>query len=184
MKIGAFGMLVIVVSCALLGAIGASYYSDSLKSDQKKIAEFYSVEHAVSISPSDFTHQLDLGIIPGYLVDLRTKEAYAAGHMITAVNIPAGELSQADILAEFRKLPTDKPLILYCYSGYCMLSKNVGNFLSKNGIFPKHLTAGWYEINRDFSAYVVKGSLPGQIALAQNGTNGICPPNQIGSFAC
>jgi rhodanese-related sulfurtransferase len=185
MKIGLFTFIAIIAASALFGAMGAIYYLDSnSKTENKLIADFYEAEHAVSISPSDFAHYLDIGIIPGQLVDLRAKGAYESGHMITAINIPAGEMGSDEVLAAFSKLPLDKPVIVYCYSSYCMLSKNVGNFLAQKGIFVKHLTAGWYEINRDFSTYIVKGPLPGTPTNIANGTNGLCPPNQIGSFGC
>ena len=38
---------------------------------------------------------------------------YAAGHIAGAVNIPYGKGMQE----ELAKLPTDKPVIVYCYSG-------------------------------------------------------------------
>ena len=48
------------------------------------------------------------------LVDTRSAEHFQAGHIVNAVNIPAGELDQAT-----KKLPKSKkrPVIVYCQSG-------------------------------------------------------------------
>lgn len=46
------------------------------------------------------------------LVDVRTREEFASGHIAGAVNIPVDQISSR--LSEF---PTDKPIVLYCRSG-------------------------------------------------------------------
>ena len=46
------------------------------------------------------------------VIDLRTAEDYAKGHIKGAVNIPLAQLPQ-----NLDKLPMDKTLMLYCYSG-------------------------------------------------------------------
>ncbi len=47
------------------------------------------------------------------MVDLRSAEDYAAGHIEGAINLPYGKGMQEN----FSILPTDKTLILQCYSG-------------------------------------------------------------------
>lgn len=47
------------------------------------------------------------------LVDVRTREEFAAGHLTGAVNIPVQEL--AERLGELE--PRDRPIVLYCRSG-------------------------------------------------------------------
>lgn len=47
------------------------------------------------------------------LLDVRTPEEFAAGHVLGAVNIPVDELERR--LGELG--PTDSPLVLYCHSG-------------------------------------------------------------------
>lgn len=46
------------------------------------------------------------------VIDMRSAEDYAKGHMKGAVNIPLGTFA-----ANINKLPMDKTLMLYCYSG-------------------------------------------------------------------
>lgn len=46
------------------------------------------------------------------LVDVRTREEFASGHIAGAVNIPLDQIS-----ARLSEFPTDKPIVLYCRSG-------------------------------------------------------------------
>jgi rhodanese-related sulfurtransferase len=146
--------------------------------------EFYSAEVAASISPSDYLYQLRTGKSPGILVDLRTPQEYAAGHMVTAVNIPAGQMDTAQLLAAYSKLPKNMSAISYCYSSYCMLSRNVGLALAENGIHAKHLTAGWLEIARDYKDYVINGTSPGTLSADQKINPFACDPALGGEFGC
>jgi len=65
-----------------------------------------------------------------------------------------------------------------------MLSRKVGKTLADKGIFSKHLTAGWLEIQRDYSGYVVNGSEPGSLSVSENETVGVCDPTGEGEFGC
>ncbi|MFA5930090.1 MAG: rhodanese-like domain-containing protein [Candidatus Micrarchaeia archaeon] len=146
--------------------------------------DFYAAETAVSISPSDYLYELRTGKQPGILVDLRTPSEYAAGHMVTAVNIPAGQMDTAQLLAAYSKLPKNATAINYCYSSYCMLSRSVGLALAENKIHAKHLTAGWLEIARDYSDYVVNGTTPGTLSANQTINPFTCDPSLGGEFGC
>ncbi|MFA7195623.1 MAG: rhodanese-like domain-containing protein [Candidatus Neomarinimicrobiota bacterium] len=46
------------------------------------------------------------------IIDLRSPEAYARGHIPTAVNMPSGE-----IMTRLKELPRSQYLIFYCESG-------------------------------------------------------------------
>jgi phage shock protein E len=50
---------------------------------------------------------------PKTLVDVRTPEEYAGGHVPGAINIPLDEVQSR--LDEFRNMP--KPVVAYCRSG-------------------------------------------------------------------
>jgi rhodanese-related sulfurtransferase len=184
-KLDAKGMAAFIVVAAIFGSL-ASVSVNSLipKSPNEMIKEFYSSETAVSVSPADYVAHLRQGKSDGLLVDLRTGGEYSAGHLVTAVNVPAGMMDEQQLVAAFRALPQDRPIITYCYSEYCMLSRNVGKALSDNGIYAKHLTAGWYEINRDFSAYIAKGTEPGALAANQTLPVNTCTPGGSGEFSC
>ena len=146
--------------------------------------DFYASETAVSVSPSDYLYELRTGKQPGVLVDLRTPQEYAAGHMVTAVNIPAGQMGTAQLVAAYSKLPKNMTAISYCYSSYCMLSRSVGLALAENGIHAKHMTAGWLEIARDYKDYVVNGTAAGSLSANQSINPFVCDPTQGGEFGC
>ncbi len=178
----------IVALCALIsvvfGSLGALAVQGLLpKSNNDLIREFYSAETAVSVSPSDYVSDLKAGKSDGLLVDLRSAGEYRAGHLVTAINVPAGGMDSAQLVAAFSRLPKGQTPITYCYSSYCMLSREVGHALADNGIYVKHLTAGWYEIKRDFSQYVVNGTAPGNLIPDANYTAGACDPAR-GEFGC
>jgi rhodanese-related sulfurtransferase len=48
------------------------------------------------------------------ILDIRKPEDYALGHIKGAVNIGAAKIFEPEILA---KLPKDRPIVVYCYSG-------------------------------------------------------------------
>ncbi len=146
--------------------------------------EFYATETAVSISPSDYLYEIRTGAHPGILVDLRTPDEYKAGHMVTAVNIPAGQMNTTQLLAAFSRLPANATAINYCYSSYCMLSRQVGLALAENGIHAKHMTAGWLEIARDYKDYVINGTMPGALSANQTINPFVCDPTLGGEFGC
>lgn len=168
------------------GALASLFVIDFLpKSDNQMIKEFYSTETVVSVSPSDFINDLEKGQVDGLLVDLRTSGEYNAGHLVTAINIPAGQMTVPELIAAYQNLPKDKPIISYCYSSYCMLSRKAGKVLADNGLYVKHLTAGWYEINRDFSAFIVNGSEPGTLNASQhNAPSSTCSITVVGGLTC
>ena len=67
--------------------------------------------HAADISPEKFL-KLDKSQLT--LLDVRTIEEYADGHIPTAINMPVGELSSL-----YSSLPEkDKQIVVYCRSGF------------------------------------------------------------------
>lgn len=53
-------------------------------------------------------------IAKGTLVDVRTPEEFANGHLEDAVNI---DWKSSDFRDQVRRIPRDKPLFLYCHKG-------------------------------------------------------------------
>jgi rhodanese-related sulfurtransferase len=64
------------------------------------------------LSPSAYQQQFISTAASHILVDVRTPEEYAEGHIAGSVNIPLQGLESR--LAE---LPTDRPIVFYCRSG-------------------------------------------------------------------
>jgi rhodanese-related sulfurtransferase len=50
-----------------------------------------------------------------FIVSVRAPDAYALGHIPGAINIPWTQIAKPENLA---KLPTDKPIVVYCYTGH------------------------------------------------------------------
>jgi rhodanese-related sulfurtransferase len=178
-------MAACAAACLLLGALGAYLALNFMPPSQEKMMkDFYATEVATSISPADFVSSPGNGNAGFLAVDLRSRQAYEAGHLITAINIPVEAMDSQQVIAAFSKLPKDKPIVTYCYSSYCMLSRQAGKVLSENGIYVKHMTAGWYEINRDYAGYVVIGTEPGAINATADYGGGACTANSSGQFSC
>jgi rhodanese-related sulfurtransferase len=180
--------LKLFIACIVIGAVAgavASYAVLALapRTDQSRISEFYSTENAVGVSPQDYIKALQGNHSMGLAVDLRDNASYLAGHLVGAVNIPAGQMNPPQVLNAFKKLPADKPVIVYCYSSYCMLSIEVGDYLAQNGIYVKHMNLGWAEIKQDFPDFLVNGSEPGYLSVNASGASTGCPATG-GGFGC
>ncbi|TAK03675.1 rhodanese-like domain-containing protein [Patescibacteria group bacterium] len=160
-------ILTIVVSVLLGAAAGAgsawgivSLLPARHASDAELIADFYRTESAVHVSPHGLRKMMDKGDDSFVLVDLRSAEEYALGHVTGAVSIPAykdkdtSAYDEVDRITEaFAALPKEKDVIVYCYSIPCMTGRKVGKMLAERGIFVKHLGIGWNEWKHDWTGW-------------------------------
>ncbi len=132
-----------------------------MSNDQNKlITTYYELENAALVSPHGLRKRMDKGDDSFLLVDVRSAEEYANCHIKGAINIPVysdpdtAVYHETDrMLSAFQALPTNKELIIYCYSKMCMSGKKVGKLLTKNGIFPKHLGIGWNEWRHSWKSW-------------------------------
>ena len=84
-------LIFIVLASAVVGALAALTVSNFLNSGNSGlIRDFYNTEVAVSVSPSDFINHLKAGQLDGLLIDLRSQKEYEKAHLVTSVNVPAG----------------------------------------------------------------------------------------------
>jgi phage shock protein E len=74
------------------------------------------------------------------IVDVRSKEEFASGHVEGAINIPLNEVPRR--VAEFDVM--SKPLVLCCLSGG--RSGQATQFLRDNGIEDVHNGGGWSQV--------------------------------------
>ncbi|WP_339070156.1 metalloregulator ArsR/SmtB family transcription factor [Pseudomonas idahonensis] len=72
------------------------------------------------------------------LLDVRSPEEFAQGHLPGAINIPMADLEQR--LAE---LSTDQELVAYCRGPYCVLSQNAAALLRAKGFKVRRLDEGF-----------------------------------------
>lgn len=157
-------------------------------------AEFYAEEAATHVSPHSIRERMDKGDDSFILVDIRAVEDYEREHIIGAINIDTSR-ALAETLEDFKALPADKEIIIYCYSTACMNGRKAGNFLAENGVYVKEMTVGWnewryawemwnYDTEWDdhkVEDYVVSGSEPG-IPTVKEEHEEACPVG--GSLGC
>ncbi|OLP58906.1 ArsR family transcriptional regulator [Xaviernesmea oryzae] len=74
------------------------------------------------------------------LLDVRSSEEYALGHLPSALNIPTDELEKRML-----ELPSDKEVVAYCRGPYCVLSTKAAELLNMKGFKVRRLAAGFPE---------------------------------------
>jgi rhodanese-related sulfurtransferase len=198
-------LISIVSSIVISSAVGYVVYQQLSKKPSKDqlIAEFYDIENAVYVSPHGLRKSMDKGEQHYTIVDLRSQQEYEKEHVVGAVNIPAysdpdtsayGEVDR--IVAEFKNLPKDKEIVVYCYSMPCMTGRKIGKMLTEHGIYVKHLGIGWnewryywnlwnHELEWDktnVEDYVVTGKEPGKAKKREG--NPLAPCTLDNTFGC
>lgn len=88
--------LVVIVVLVLLASRGTSTTADAVQ----------------SISPADYQTEYVNASVPHLLLDVRTPEEFASGHIQGAVNISVETLRQ-----RLNEVPREQPIIVYCRSG-------------------------------------------------------------------
>ncbi len=71
------------------------------------------------------------------ILDVRSPEAFAEGHLPTAINIPL-----ADLAGKLATLPKDKTLVTYCSNLTCALAPKAALVLAEKGFKVMELTGG------------------------------------------
>lgn len=80
----------------------------------KYFADAEAVEHkSFNFAPEKLLELVNAGNTDYTILSIRKAEDYATGHIAGAMNIPFGKGMQE----KFSEIPTDKPVVVYCYSG-------------------------------------------------------------------
>ena len=103
-----------------------------------KLDELYTnmPEHIFKIAEKEFVDMVVAGDAMTVL-DIRSAEDYAKGHVKGAVNVPWGPA----IAENLASIPTDKPVFLYCYTGQTAGQAVVT--LNVAGIEARSVNLGW-----------------------------------------
>ena len=72
------------------------------------------------------------------VLDVRSPEAFAEGHLPTAINIPL-----ADLAGKLATLPKDKTLVTYCSNLTCALAPKAALVLAEKGFKVMELFGGF-----------------------------------------
>ena len=197
-------VILAIVFGALAGALSTFVILNlQIPNQEDLIKDFYLTENAVHVSPHSIRKAMDKGDDSFILVDLRSQEEYEEEHIIWAVNIPAykdrdnsdyGAIERiVNSFGELKVKNPDKDIIVYCYSMPCMTGRKIGEMLTENGIYVKHLGIGWNEWRyfwnlwnhphewniTNVNDYVTSGKEPGTPKVKVNST--ACPiDNQFG----
>lgn len=194
-------VLLIGLTSGLVGGVfSVMVLQPYLHNDEYLIRDFYRTENAVHVSPHGLRKKIMEGKNDSILVDLRSAQEYEKEHIAGAVNIPAysdpdhSAYDEVDrIVSSFKALPSDKKIIVYCYSMPCMTGRKIGQMLTEHDIYVQHLGIGWNEWRYFWNLwnhegewdttkvedYVVSGEEPGSF----KGTPVITPCNE-GQFGC
>jgi L-ascorbate metabolism protein UlaG (beta-lactamase superfamily)/rhodanese-related sulfurtransferase len=136
------------------------------------IGLFAGCKDYTNLDPEEFSHEMASGNVA--VVDVRTADEYAAGHLPGASNC---DWYASDFMEKMLSAyPKDTPLAIYCRSG--KRSAAAAEKLSKAGYQVSNMLGGflaWTEENRPVTQYAVetfftKGGLPVTITLVKHGT--------------
>ncbi len=107
-------------------------------------AAYFEAKLAYEIGPIGLNQSIENGE-KLTIVDLRTPELFAKGHIPGAINLKYEELDK-----NLDKLSKDKTTVVYCYDIVCHLSAKAALELAKKGYKVKELEGGydsWTERN-------------------------------------
>ena len=133
---------------------------------QELIALYYRLEIAALVSPHSLRKRIGEGDTGFILIDLRSNEEFRQGRIRGARSIPAYRdpdtpaVDEKRIVQAFKDLPTQKEVIIYCYSKPCMTGRKVGDLLARSDIFVKHLGIGWNEWRHEWASWNHEHELP------------------------
>ena len=129
MKSNRILLIIVVIALVAVVAIGIFSLTNTAQPPATPAAVASVAEAAVVsglISPQNYTSQFVDGNAAHQLIDVRTPEEFASGHLPNAVNIPLDQLS-----GRLSEVSTEEPVVLYCRSGN--RSNQAANLLAAEG---------------------------------------------------
>lgn len=88
--------------------------------------------------PADVHADLSAGVADFVLVDARTREEFAAGHIPGAVNLSYREIDEATL----GMLPPDQLVVTYCWGPHCNAATKAAAALAALGYRVKEMLGG------------------------------------------
>ena len=102
-----------------------------------QLKRYFEMKLAAELGPHNVKRLLDQEAGRVVLLDVRSREGYAAGHLPGAVNIPFEELP-----ARLKELPKQKDVITYCWNVTCLLCTKAAYVLASKGYRAREMIGG------------------------------------------
>ncbi len=93
---------------------------------------------AVETDCWDVHHDLTSGLAGFVLLDVRSPEDFAAGHVASAVNLPHGRIDERNL----DRFPSDTVFVVYCAGPHCNGADRAGARLARLGRPVKKMIGG------------------------------------------
>lgn len=163
-----------------VGASAASYTTNRLISPSAMVHPVQSVQDIVKaramsyfarfpedthvVSAKDFLSRVASGE-DIFIMDLRSAEDYAKGHVKGAVNVPFG----SDIAKALGQIPDNKPVLVYCYTG--QTASQTTALLNVAGKPVTNVRSGFKDISADESYKALSTTVPTALPKASYPVN-------------
>ena len=112
---------------------------EKLQKDAAEAVKYFEAKLAFETGPIGLNMALN-NKEPLQIIDLRTPELYAKGHVPGALNILFDDLDK-----NLSKLKKETTTVVYCYDAVCSLSTKAALHLAQKGYKVKELSGGWQD---------------------------------------
>ncbi len=126
----------------------------AVKPTATSAVEYFKAKLAYEMSPYALNGFIEKKSAEYHIVDVRSAEDFAAGHIPTALNVPL-----QDLTGKLSTLPKNKAIVTYCGSITCQLAPTAALQLAEKGFKVMELHGGFKEWN-EYGFDVVKGAEP------------------------
>jgi rhodanese-related sulfurtransferase len=131
-------------------------------------ARHFEARLTLETDAADVGTAVDAGDVDFVLLDVRSRAAYAAGHVPGAVSLPHGEIDAAALKA----LP-EGLLVVYCWGPGCNGAQHAGAKIARLGRPVKEMLGGWEYYARE--GWPVEGERRGLYPADVHGLVGLAP---------
>lgn len=107
--------------------------------DPTAAAKHFLARLSLETDPSDVHHDMQNGIGGFVVVDVRSAEAFAKGHLPNATSLPHPTIGSQTTAG----LPQDAVLVLYCWGPHCNAAQKAGAKLAALGFRVKEMIGGF-----------------------------------------
>jgi rhodanese-related sulfurtransferase len=120
-------------------AVPSSFVLEHAPGSPESAARYFSAKLAFECDPSDLNADRERGVTGLVVVDARSPEVYAAGHVPGAINLPHRTIT-ADTLEEY---PRSTTFVTYCTGPNCNAGAKAGARIAALGYRIKEMIGGF-----------------------------------------